>query len=405
MSCDSGVGDPRIRAQGLVKGFRLAVSPWRRLFEAVFNRCGGVRNTALDHVSFDVASGEVLGVLGRNGAGKSTLLKILMGVVTPDSGLLSLRGRVTGLLELGTGFNPELSGRKNIYRNGQLLGMSFAEIADKEEKIIGFAELGPYIDEPLKSYSSGMIMRLGFAVGIHAEPGCFLVDEALSVGDGYFQQKCMQRIRQFRDEGGAIIFVSHDLNAVKMLCDRALVLDGGRVAFDGDPEGACNLYNQLMSGQSETQELGRVGEGVFGLGLAWVESAALLVDGEPRGVLCCGDSVTLRVCVAAKEHLQELVLGLMIRDRFGQDVFGVNTHQLNYPLAVAAGEVLVVDLALPMLLAPGKYTVTLALHEGEQHLDRCFWWCDGYVRFEVAGFLGHSCSGLVRLPVQVQRLS
>ena len=167
-------------------------------------------------------------MIGRNGAGKSTLLKLVMGVILPDQGSVSLTGRVTGLLELGTGFNPELPGYENIAFNAALLGMTPAEVAHQRQAIIDFSELGEAIHHPVRTYSSGMTMRLAFSIAIHAKPACFVVDEALSVGDAHFQQKCMKRIKEFRASGGAILFVSHDMNAVKVLCDQVLVLEQGR---------------------------------------------------------------------------------------------------------------------------------------------------------------------------------
>ncbi len=202
---------------------------------------------ALNDVSFAVADGETLGIVGQNGAGKSTLLKILTGILLPDSGTISIDGKITGLLELGTGFNAEMTGIENIYMNGTLLGMSREEIDRKKDTVIAFTELGDFIYEQLKTYSSGMVMRLAFAIAIHADPRCFVVDEALSVGDAHFQQKCMKRIKEFRKSGGSIIFVSHDMNAVKMLCDKAILLNHGAIVEEGSPETVVNSYNFMIS--------------------------------------------------------------------------------------------------------------------------------------------------------------
>lgn len=230
----------------LSKRFRLYRKPADRLKEMLLRRTCHRTHTALDGISFEVPAGQTLGILGRNGAGKSTLLKILTGVLKADAGSFEINGRITGLLELGTGFDFELSGEQNIITNGLLLGMSREEITQRHDDIVRFSELGEFIREPLRTYSSGMVMRLAFSIAIHAEPACLVVDEALSVGDAHFQQKCMRRIREFRQRGGAIIFVSHDLNAVKMLCDRAIVLEGGKNVFEGEPEAAVNYYNRIM---------------------------------------------------------------------------------------------------------------------------------------------------------------
>ena len=202
---------------------------------------------ALKDLSFEVQEGESLGIVGQNGAGKSTLLKILTGVLFPDSGSIHVDGRITGLLELGTGFNSEFTGVQNIYLNGTLLGMSKEEINERFDAIIAFTELGDFIQEPIKTYSSGMIMRLAFSTAIHAEPKAFVVDEALSVGDTYFQQKCMRKIKEFKADGGSIIFVSHDMNAVKILCDKALLLDHGLKVEEGEPDKVINTYNFLLA--------------------------------------------------------------------------------------------------------------------------------------------------------------
>lgn len=190
-----------IAVNGITKRFKLYAKPSDRLKELVFGRCYHHTYTALDNVSFKVGKGEAVGILGKNGAGKSTLLKLLTGILLPDAGRIDIQGKVTGLLELGTGFDFNLSGLENITTNGLLLGMTPAEIRSLRDQIIAFAELEHYIKEPLRTYSSGMVMRLAFAIAIHANPDCFIVDEALSVGDAHFQQKCMRKIRRFRERG------------------------------------------------------------------------------------------------------------------------------------------------------------------------------------------------------------
>ncbi|MGE4533521.1 ABC transporter ATP-binding protein [Halomonas sp.] len=391
-----------ISVQDLHKSFKLFARPADRLLEAITGRERHATHVALDGVSFQVGEGEVLGVLGRNGAGKSTLLKLMTGVLMPDAGEIHIDGRVTGLLELGTGFNPELTGAQNITANALMLGMSHAEIDARREAIIEFCELGEYIHEPLRTYSSGMVMRLGFAIAIHADPACFLVDEALSVGDGYFQQKCMKRIRQFKEDGGAILFVSHDLNAVKVLCDRALVLEGGRVVHEGDPEGAVNLYNRIMARQAEEEE-GRHQARAGAYGNFQVEVTAASARGARSGstTLSSGETLALELTLHAHQALDNIALGVLIRDRFGQDIFGINTFQQQGPFAMAAGERREVRLAIEAAIAPGKYTITLALHSGDHHLDDCYWWHDAALQVEVAGYLGSKFSGLCRLPCHI----
>ncbi|MDN3524164.1 ABC transporter ATP-binding protein [Halomonas sabkhae] len=392
-----------INVSDLHKSFKLFARPSDRLREAITGRNRHSTYTALDGVGFTVAEGEVLGILGRNGAGKSTLLKLMTGVLMPDAGTIEIGGRVTGLLELGTGFNPELSGADNITANALMLGMSHADIDARRQQIIDFSELGAYIDEPLRTYSSGMVMRLGFSIAIHAEPACFLVDEALSVGDGYFQQKCMKKIREFRENGGAILFVSHDLNAVKVLCDRALVLEGGRAVYSGSPDDAVNVYNRLMARQAEEEEARQVERhsGAYGTRQAVVGKLSAVGRDSQGATLGSGEMLDIRLHVEANEKLENVALGVMVRDRFGQDIFGINTFQLQGAFHLEQGEERDVCLSIQAALAPGKYTITLALHSGEHHLDDCYWWHDNALQFEVAGYQGAKFSGICRLPCAV----
>jgi lipopolysaccharide transport system ATP-binding protein len=388
-----------ISARNLRKGFRLYKNPAHRLMEAITGQTLHTPYQALDSVSFALESGETLGIIGRNGAGKSTLLKLLSGVLLPDSGQLTIPGKVTGLLELGTGFDASMSGQHNILTNGLLLGMSEADIEKQRQHIIDFAELGQFIDEPLRTYSSGMTMRLAFSIAIHAHPSTFLIDEALSVGDGHFQQKCMRRIREFRASGGSIIFVSHDLNAVKMLCDRVLVLDGGKVVADEAPEHAINVYNRLLAGES-AGDLALAGSSSdFGYGDGKVCFTGVEAVGADSGArtVTSGEDLLVTLDIAALESVQALTAGFLIRDRFGQDIFGSNTHLMGLSKSLAAGERSTLQLRVPMHLHPGKYTLTLSLHDGADHTERCFQWWDNAVRFEVSGIRGAPFIGVCNL--------
>lgn len=393
-----------IRVEQLSKSYKLYRRPSDRLWEALLRRPRHSRHHALNAVGFTVASGETLGVIGRNGAGKSTLLKLLSGVVMPDSGEFSCSGRVTGLLELGTGFDPALSGVRNILTNGLLLGMTAQEIEQKRAAIIEFAELGHYIEEPLRTYSSGMTMRLAFAIAIHADPDTFLIDEALSVGDGRFQQKCMRRIREFRAQGGSIVFVSHDLNAVKMLCDRVLVLHEGQVVSDAEPEIAVNHYNQLLAGDDESAAGQSVIEGGYGnFSAAMTQVEAVGLDSNAT-MVTSGEEIVLSVSIEARADIPALSLGMMIRDRFGQDIFGTNSHLLGQELALAASESCELQFRFVTDLAPGKYTITLALHEGIDHTQHCYHWWDNAVSFEVSGIRGPQFGGVCNLKPNLTRI-
>ncbi|EFK05564.1 ABC transporter, ATP-binding protein [delta proteobacterium NaphS2] len=222
-----------IRTKDVFKTYRLYKKPVDRLKEALTRRSRHQFFEALKDITFDVASGESIGIIGENGAGKSTLLKILAGTVTPSQGEVTISGRVAALLELGTGFHSEFTGRQNIYLNAALLGLEQSEISTKESTIIDFAELGEFIDRPIKTYSSGMIMRLAFSVATSVNPDILIIDEALSVGDHYFQQKCIDRMTQFRTQGKTILFCSHSTYSVNLLCNRAIWLHQGGIRRDG----------------------------------------------------------------------------------------------------------------------------------------------------------------------------
>jgi lipopolysaccharide transport system ATP-binding protein len=396
-----------IRAHQISKQFRLYRKPVDRLKEALLGRAFHHTHQALDQVSFEVASGQTLGIIGHNGAGKSTLLKLLSGVLLPDAGQIETGGRITGLLELGTGFNHEISGLANIGHNGLLIGMTPAEIAQRRQSIIDFSELGTFIDEPLKTYSSGMVMRLAFSIAIHAQPDTFLVDEALAVGDAHFQQKCFRRIREFREQGGSIILVSHDLNAVKMLCDQALLLDHGKVYEAGTPERVVNVYNYLVARQSDNSLQMKAASSDasaastdFGTLQAEILAARVLGDHSQGSTVSAGETCCIQIDYRVNTTVPELTAGILIRDRFGQDVFGTNTHLLGMGLPSEPGQ-WQVSFTVPMNIATGKYTLTAALHTAENHSEDCFHWQDTAASFEVAGVMGPLFSGLCRLPTTV----
>lgn len=393
-----------IEVNNLSKSFKLYDRPSDRLKEMIFRRSFHRSHLALNRLSFQVREGETLGILGKNGAGKSTLLKILTGVMLPDSGEVKTSGRLTGLLELGTGFDRNLTGLQNIVGNALLLGMTMIEIEARKQDIIEFSELGRYIAEPIRTYSSGMVMRLAFAIAIHADPTCFVVDEALSVGDGHFQQKCMKRIRDFREAGGSIVFVSHDLNAVKMICDRALVLDGGQIVCEGDPETAVNHYNKIMADMDADEyrlsHLSNTNRS-YGSGEITIQSANLRGLASDSSTVSSGETCTLKVDLFCKKVVPPPTVGFMIRDRFGQDIFGTNTLHLKTEVLMEEGEAKSLIFQIPMNLAAGKYTITLAVHSDEHHMHDCYHWCDNLIGFEVAGTHVSLFSGVVFLDAKV----
>jgi ABC-type polysaccharide/polyol phosphate transport system ATPase subunit len=245
-------------AEDLGKTYRMYGNPWARLGEAVLRRPLHRAFVAVQGVSFELPRGEGLGVIGENGAGKSTLLKMLAGIVEPTSGKLSVRGKVASILELGSGFHPEFTGRQNIVLNAAMLGLSEREVEEKTPEIIDFSELGHFIDQPVKTYSTGMGMRLGFSIATQVEPDVLIVDEALSVGDGYFQKKCMERLQRFVADGGTLLFCSHAMYYVSAFCQRALWLREGRVAAQGRTEEVVREYEGFLTAKSRAAETARL---------------------------------------------------------------------------------------------------------------------------------------------------
>jgi lipopolysaccharide transport system ATP-binding protein len=393
-----------IRGVNLSKIFRLYKQPADRLKELIINKSYHIDHQALKDVSFEVKNGKALGIIGCNGAGKSTLLKILTGVLLPDSGHIEIDGKITGLLELGTGFNYELTGLQNIHNNGLLLNMTPDEIEAKRDAIVEFSELGEFIQEPIKTYSSGMVMRLAFAIAISAEPNCFVVDEALSVGDAHFQQKCMRRIKEFRADGGSIIFVSHDSNAIKMLCDQVLLLDKGHAIEEGRPDLVVNAYNFLIAKMNETEAVPIVRrEKNMAYGTMEAEIVAVKMEGKDSrsSMLSSGEIAVITTTIRPYVDIEDATVGFLIRDKYSQDIFGTNTFYLNQTLAFIKQREYLVTFKVQINLGPGKYTLTAAIHTNENHAEKCFHWYDYVADFEVAGIYGEPFTGICRLYPEV----
>lgn len=352
---------------------------------------------ALQDVSFEVAPGTTLGLIGHNGSGKSTTLKLVTRILEPTSGQVAVRGRVSALLELGSGFHPDLSGRDNIYLNGSLLGFNRVDMQQRIEEIIDFAELGPFIDTPVKHYSSGMYMRLGFAIATAVDPDILITDEVLAVGDETFQRKCMNRIHEFREEGRTILFVSHSLDAVRALCSQAVWLDHGRVAAAGDTQSTLDAYLRWAN-EKDRERIEHERELKVEETGASVEPAAVENDpyrwgtreveitdvefldgrGRPREVFQTGDALTIRMHYVAHRPIAEPVFGLALYHRAtGFHLNGPNNRFAGYPIPRVAGRGHVdyrVD-ALPLLAGDYQVTVTVydnALLHAYDHRDRQF---------------------------------
>jgi len=361
-----------IKVEGISKKFKLYRSPADRLKEIIFRKPYHKDFIALANISFEVGAGQTLGIIGQNGAGKSTLLKILSGIVIPDSGTIQIDGKVTGLLELGTGFNAEMTGLENIYMNGTLIGMTKDEIDQKKQTIIDFSELGEFIHEPIKTYSSGMTMRLAFSIAIHADPKCFLVDEALAVGDAYFQQKCMRKIQEFRENGGSIVFVSHDMNAVMTLCDYAILLDHGKRISYGIPRSIVDLYISRICIQSHKGEkpvtlveAKDTLDSHSNISTNEIEFDSIKILDSSKNIIThvhSDDEIIISFTFRSLRHIEDPTFGILIRNRYGMSIFGTNTHllhQKNNPLL--QGKMYQVSYRLNIPLQPDDYLITVAI--------------------------------------------
>lgn len=381
-----------IRVTGLGKAYKQYPTRWSRLAEWLipFSPIRHRQHWVLQDVAFEIAPGEAVGIVGVNGAGKSTLLKMITGTTQPTCGQIQLEGRVAALLELGMGFHPDFTGRQNAVMAGQLLGMQVEEIENLMPQIEHFAEIGEAIDHPVRTYSSGMQMRLAFSVATARRPDILIVDEALSVGDAYFQHKSFDRIRSFRKAGTTLLIVSHDRSAIQSICDSAILLEGGRMAMHGKPEEVMDYYNALLAereGQTVRQEMlagGQV-QTVSGTGEAGILSVRLLDERErPIDAAEVGQPVVLEVQVQVRQDIERLVLGFMIKDRLGQAMYGINTHRQDLALTdLQAGERVTYRFAFVMGLGKGNYSVALSLSRLDSHLDRNFEWRDYGLVFHV----------------------
>ena len=371
MSAPATAPAPAISVRDATKVYRrYARRPHGSLKSALLSRApaaeGGV--TALDGVSFEVRAGETLGVIGANGSGKSTLLKLLAGIVRPTRGSVDVRGRLAALLELGAGFHPELSGRENVEITGLLLGLTKKEIAARFEDIVRFAGVEEFLDAPVKTYSSGMAVRLGFAIAAHSDPDVLLVDEVLAVGDEAFSHRALEKFSEFERAGRTLVFVSHDLPLVAERCRRAIWLEGGRLRADGPAPETVNRYRERvaeMEGRRRLAESRASASSRLGSGEATIENVRL-VDGagRPAGTLRPREPAGLEMSVRVKAAapLRDFVFGFRVSTVSGVVVFGTNTHLEGLRPESFEGEGRV-TLSMPSLdLAPGVYSVDAAVH-------------------------------------------
>lgn len=400
-----------VRVSSVTKCYQIYDKPSHRLKQSLYPRVQRLFGAsprqyyrefwALSDISFDVARGETVGVVGRNGSGKSTLLQIVCGTVAPTGGTIETQGRIAALLELGSGFNPEFTGRENIHLNAALLGLTRDEINARFDDIAAFADIGDFLDQPVKTYSSGMVVRLAFAVQAQINPDILIVDEALAVGDAKFQAKCFDQLRRLKDNGSSILLVTHSSEQIVTHCSRAILLHEGRQIATGQPRDVVNRYMDLLFGKerkrfaSELEDRGEqetdaallplsVDEELFGVRpgynpheYRWGDGTASIIDfcvetedgAYPTGIVS-GQDVTLRIAVRFIETLVFPVLGVTIKTKEGVSVYGVNTETLDMPEfreQGAAGSVTHARITFKCRLAPGDYFVScgIATRSGE----------------------------------------
>jgi lipopolysaccharide transport system ATP-binding protein len=399
--------DIAIALKNISKTFKQYEKPVDRLQELLIPRKQiGTEFWALKDINLVVPKGKTLGVVGQNGSGKSTLLQIIAKTMRPTKGEVFVNGRVSALLELGCGFNPEFTGRENVFFNGTVLGLTTQEIEEKFSEIVSFAEIGDFLEQPVKTYSSGMVVRLAFAVAASIEPDILIIDEALAVGDAKFQARCMKRIRKLREEGVTILFVSHDLSAIQSFCNYAILMEGGQVIEGGNPKEIINKYIGLLSLDYETQEtnttcnhsLVQRGSYEHGNKLAQIERV-LIKDYQTKSQTIYTNSlIELEIIISAKEDIKDLVVGISIRNLLGVVIYGTNTFLLNkQTLKIKTNQQLTIIFKVPCYLNKGTYTLTVGLHKDN---GTSYDWIDEVDVFEVLNC--KECDGIVDLHAEYE---
>jgi lipopolysaccharide transport system ATP-binding protein len=389
--------------QNVSKLYRLYRRPSDRLWELLPGSQPRHRDFwALRDISFALENGETLGIVGPNGSGKSTLLEIVSGILQPTAGRVVTRGRTAALLELGAGFNPEFTGRENVYLNGEIMGISRAAIAKAMPSIEAFAEIGDFIERPVKEYSSGMYVRLAFATAIHVEPEVLIVDEALAVGDAVFANRCVRKFEELRERKVTVLFVSHDLGLVKQLSSRAILLLNGRIEAEGTANDVINRYIGLVLEKqaSQVRKDGRLrASHRHGDGSSEVLSVEILnVRGQPAESVASGECITIRVRSRFHAAVSDPMVGILIRTRIGMEVYGTNTRIEKKQLGeFQPGDELEVDFQMECWLTPQPYTITVATQnpDGTSH-D----WLDDAIAFEVVDTRG--AAGVANLRAQIE---
>ncbi len=406
-----------IKIENLSKVYKMYNSPGERVKEALFPKRydGKIREFyALKDVNFNIKKGETVGIIGKNGSGKSTLLKILTGVINPSQGKKEMNGTISALLELGTGFNPEYTGIENIYLNGTIMGFTKEQMKEKVDEICQFAEIGDFIHQPVKNYSSGMFVRLAFAVAINTEPEILIVDEALAVGDYRFQAKCYNKFEELKEKGTTILFVSHDIDAVRRFCERCIWLDAGRVVMDGDVNTVSSKYMEFIT-SNETDAMAVINKekkeretvvekefeaiNRFGTDIGTVKNVRVLKSGEETEVFNSGEEITVEVTVDIPEgaDLENTGLAISIKNKSGIDLVVAAMH--DYDLRFKNTGINHVTFKFNMFLNCGEYTLTTGLEHRDSYPISYFDYIEGSAYIKVV--CDREYFGVVCLPSEI----
>ena len=396
-----------LRVTKLGKAYRRYVRQSGRLLEWLGLGVQHELKWILRDINFEIQRGEAVGLIGVNGAGKSTLLKLIAGTARPTTGQITVNGRITALLELGMGFHADFTGRENVLMSARIAGIPASELEAAMAAVEEFAEIGDYIDQPVRTYSSGMQVRLAFSVATAVRPDILIVDEALSVGDTYFQHKSFDLIRRFLAEGTTLLFVSHSAASVKSICTRAILLDQGSIVCDDAPDKVLDYYNALIArshAEYEIRQLATKGGGQVtrsGSGEARIDKLELIVGEEPVNAMLSGQPAVIRVTGTSRVPLDQITVGILLRDRLGNDVFGTNTMHHGSSAPRREGERFCAEFRFASLpLGSGSYSITAALHSLDNHIAGNYDWWDRALVFEVLA-QGPESVGVCRLPVVV----
>ena len=392
-----------IKITGLSKCFKVYKKQYHRFAESITGKKLHKEYWALKDINIQVQKGEAIGIVGANGAGKSTLLKLICGALRSTSGEIAVNGRILSLLELGTGFHPELTGIENIYNSASMQGFAKSEIEEKLQDIIEFADIGEHINVPVKTYSSGMYVRLAFALYACLDPDIYIVDEALSVGDVFFQQKCYERMRQMKEQGVTIIMVSHDPAPIVSFCNRAILIDKGQIMGEGAPDVILEMYQALQynKGMKRDCEIETGKQVEFGTKEATLVSCGLKdVKGQEKMVFGINETCRLQIEYESQTIQDEVSIGLQIKNAMGNIIYGTNSNWLGEKLKFKDGK-LSCEYEFPIYMGEGSYTITIAISENKHNPILIYSWMEKVLAFEVIHTGVADFGGSIYLPIKI----